>query len=71
MQVEIKPPEITDEYLSGLDRDALIDLLVHHTKLLMVAINCHLPDRDYIGTLRSEVQKIQARIKSHSSPEGV
>lgn len=67
MQVEIKSPDITDEYLSGLDSNALIDLLVHHTKLLLVAINCKLPDRDYIDTIRLEVQKIQVWIKSHSA----
>jgi hypothetical protein len=53
---------ITPQYLSKLDRTLLLDLLQHRTRLLLAASNTHLPDKEYIDTVKREVQALQKEI---------
>ena len=55
---------ITYETASSLDKESLIDLLQHRTKLLLSATTEGFPDRGYILRLKSEVETLQEEIKS-------
>jgi hypothetical protein len=67
MVSEITPKKITETFLSRLGNDELIDLLNNHTRLLLTAARCQLPDKVYITSLTLELKKIQAEIQARKS----
>lgn len=62
MQPPIHPPEITDDYLSRLEKDQLIDLLLHRTSALL-AVTTSQRDTTFVVSISKEVEKIQSAIK--------
>ena len=62
-----EPLSLTDEYLGGLPVDKLIDLLLHRTNLVLVSTKNHISDLSYIESLKKDLTKIYAAIKSHGS----
>ena len=63
----INNPVITIQDFQTLDKDQLIDLLQHKTKLLVTASVLKVPDHAYIETLKEEVKKLQEAIISKTN----
>ena len=59
-----EPLSLTEEYLAGLPLDQLIDLLLHRTNLMLVSSKNHISDLSYIDSLKNDLTKIYAAIKS-------
>jgi hypothetical protein len=64
MITEVQSRPLTDKFLAGLDRDALVDFLQHRTDLLLSSVKTDLRNRVYNETLRQEVKKIQSALRS-------
>jgi hypothetical protein len=64
---EFTAPAVTEQYLSALTKDQLVELLLHKTNGLLVAARLKLTDFDATRSLLDEVKKIQAAIKARSN----
>jgi hypothetical protein len=49
--------------LASLDRDKLVDFLEHKVRLYISATKASISDQEYIRSLHSEIEAIQAEIK--------
>ncbi|HUR66201.1 MAG TPA: hypothetical protein VMZ03_07600 [Chitinophagaceae bacterium] len=55
---------ITPEYLAYLSGNELTDLLLHRSKLFMVAMTSQLQDMEYLRCLERDIKTIHEEIKN-------
>lgn len=60
---------ITSEFLSSLDKDQLNDLFHHKNKLLTIALLSGIKFRDYIISLKKEIELIETALNCHSTKQ--